>query len=86
MVDEQLKTALRARARELIRDGLLPTTRSAQLSGGEGSGATCSLCGQIIEPAELEIELRVGKPSAVHYFFHAPCHSAWEQECLAAQP
>jgi len=39
------ETALRAKAREVIRTGKLPSRRSDRTWGGPGVGAPCTVCG-----------------------------------------
>lgn len=78
---------LRARAREMIREGKLPRGRAAQLWGGHGSGDdTCCLCALSIDVDHLEYELQFCDPQdadrrSIH--FHLPCLRAWEAELEA---
>ena len=78
--DEQ---ELRRRAHAALQTGLLPRERPRGIWGGNGSGERCAVCGQAIEPSEmeLEIELAAGEVS-VHgvreFHLHLRCFAAWQ--------
>ena len=68
------------RAQRAIEDQHLPSGAAARVWGGRGSGSPCSLCGQLIDSSEVEIELDgVGTPGGVR--FHSRCHLLWQQAC-----
>lgn len=73
---------LRSLARERIRAGQLPLFFSHTIEAGHGSGATCCLCDERIEPQHVEYEVidaRDGRP----LLFHMACHAIWQLECRA---
>lgn len=78
------ESALRARAREFMREGKLPSVKASQVWGGIGSGMSCSLCGEPIRPDEPEFELEFREAPSQGCVLHADCHAAWELECAAA--
>lgn len=72
--------ALRARARERMRQGRLPRTKAARTWGGLGSGLACDLCDAAIlssEP-EFELQLDLSMPSE-SVRFHRQCHAIWSE-------
>lgn len=73
---------LRSLARDRIADGRLPVVFSHSMQAGHGSGATCCVCEQPIEPQHIEYEvtdLRDGRALS----FHFACHAIWQLECRA---
>ena len=68
--------ALFALTRKLIANGSLPRTVPESIWAGLAAGATCSLCGQPIEPNQVEYELTAGGGLTFH--FHMRCHAIWE--------
>lgn len=81
MNDEQLP---REAARQAIRAGKLPPRRPERTWGGTGSGCPCTICGQPVTPAEVEIELEFagddGGRTGDGFHVHVRCLSAWELE------
>jgi len=63
-------------AREYIASGRLPSAVPKSLGAGHGTGATCCLCGQRIEPEQVEYELREEGGETFH--FHMQCHAIWQ--------
>lgn len=62
-------------AREYIASGRLPSAVPKSLGAGPGTGATCSLCGQPIEPNQVEYELKADRAG---FRFHMRCHAIWQ--------
>ena len=78
--DEQ---ELRRRAREAMQAGLIPRERPTGLWGGHGSGERCAVCGHIVEPSEMELEIEfaaaeVNMQGAREFHMHLTCFAAWE--------
>jgi hypothetical protein len=76
--------ALRAKAREAIRSGKLPSSPPKQVWGGQGAGADCTVCGAPVKPEELELEMEfaaagdeLGRGS---HHVHPRCFAAWQLE------
>lgn len=63
-------------AREHIAGGRLPSAVPKSLGAGRGTGATCSLCGQPIEPEQVEYELN--GDGGETFRFHLRCHAIWQ--------
>lgn len=77
------QSVLRARAREAMKTGNLPDDRPERLWGGQGSGAPCAVCGEIVEKEDVELELQFNShqvAGATLYRAHAQCFAAWELE------
>ena len=62
------------KAREFIASGRLPSTVPKSVGAGPGTGAACDLCGQSIEPNQVEYELK-GNGT---FRFHMQCHAIWQ--------
>jgi hypothetical protein len=60
MPDEPI---LRAKAREVIRFGSLPSRRPDRTWGGPGIGAPCTVCGEPIRVDQLEFEIEFARDS-----------------------
>ena len=76
---------LRRRARAALNAGLMPRDQPLGLWGGNGAGDACPVCGQVVEVAEmeLEVEFRFAEVSAHgvrEFHLHLPCFAAWEIE------
>lgn len=77
------ESVLRARACQAMKTGNLPGHRPERLWGGQGSGAPCAVCGEIVEKEDVELELQFDSrqgTGATHYHVHAQCFAAWELE------
>lgn len=72
---------LRPIARERITHGRLPLRASSRFWGGFGTGVTCALCDEPIQPEEIEYEVRSIDAAAQTLRFHRVCHCAWQLEC-----
>ena len=70
------ENVLFTRAREHIAVGRLPSAVPKSLGAGRGRGETCSLCGLIIEPAQVEYE--IAEAGGVVFRFHLRCHAIWQ--------
>ena len=84
---ENSDSALRAKARTLIQQGILPESLPKQRLGGHGNGAPCSVCDVAIQEHELEIEIERasgnGAGAANNLRFHFRCLAALEHEIQA---
>jgi hypothetical protein len=80
MADEE---DLRAKAREVIRQGKLPAVAPTRTWGGPGVGAPCSVCGLAVTKAQKEFEIQfeqAGGGGLDKYHVHIRCFAAWEFE------
>jgi hypothetical protein len=81
MPDEPL---LREKAREAIRSGNLPLRRPDRILGGLGNGESCAVCGLVLTPTQMEIEVefqrRAGVGRVDKFHVHPRCYAAWEFE------
>ena len=81
MPDESL---LREKAREAIRSRKLPIAKPDRMFGGQGSAATCAICGDAVRGDEVEIEIEFNRhgvtPGLDRYHLHQRCFTAWEFE------
>jgi hypothetical protein len=84
VTDQPDAATLRAKAREAIQRGKLPTTQPAHKFGGEGSGAICPVCGESVRPQQMELEVHFARPGGAldRYHLHPRCCAAWETERL----
>ena len=78
------ESALRAKAREVIRTGKLPNRRPDRTWGGPGVGAPCRVCGEPVTKDQLEFEVQFAfdgsEPGLDKFHIHARCFAAWEFE------
>lgn len=77
------ESVLRARACEAMKTGNLPDHSPERLWGGLGSGDPCAVCGNVVDKADVELELQFtsdGVSAAANYLVHAKCFAAWELE------
>jgi hypothetical protein len=78
---------LRAKAREALESGKLPTRKPDRTLGGLGRGGACALCGELLTPTGMEIEIEFGgnrtTPRLDTYLLHPRCFAAWESLCTA---
>ncbi len=75
---------LRAKAREAIRTGKLPSRRADRTWGGPGVGAPCTVCGEAVTKDQLEFEVQFARdgdnPGPDKFHVHVRCFAAWEFE------
>jgi hypothetical protein len=78
------ETVLRAKAREAIHTGKLPSKRPDCTSSGPGVGAPWSVCGKPIKRDQLELETQFAhdgsNPGLDKFLIHVRCFAAWELE------
>lgn len=80
------ENTLRAKARQVLRDGKLPTRPPDRTWGGPGVGAACTICELPVKTDELEFEIqfardgRHGDAGLDKYHVHIRCFAAWEFE------
>ena len=70
-----------------IRDisaGRLPCSSASQTRRGRGSGRTCVLCEQPVEPEESELETEIGNGS-LNAVLHVGCYSVWLEALQSAR-
>ena len=81
MPDEKI---LRAKAREAIRTGKLPSRRPDRTWGGPGVGVVCTVCGEAVTKDQLEIQVEFShdgsSPGLEIFHIHIRCFAAWEFE------
>ena len=63
---------------EAIASGRLPSRLPTTSWAGYGSGATCSVCRQLIDADQLETEFKDRDASGRTYYLHLQCLAAWE--------
>jgi hypothetical protein len=74
--------ALRRSALAAMKAQAIPRDKPLEILGGHGSGETCPVCSQSIDPADMELELAFAPlesgqtPLEVH--LHLPCFEAWD--------
>ena len=84
--------SLRARAREALQSGKLPTRKPDRTLGGLGRGGVCALCGTRLTQTGMEIEMEFVRKGATPwldtYLLHPRCFAAWElpRDTLEADP
>ena len=78
------ESALREKARDIIRTGKLPSRRPDRTWGGPGVNAECAVCGLPVRPDEMEFEIQFARdgdnPGLDKYHVHIRCFAAWELE------
>lgn len=70
---------LRARIRERIRSGLLPSGPDVETYGGRGSNSRCACCGDTIGSRDVEYEVYLddcSDPIRAHW----NCYRIWWEE------
>jgi hypothetical protein len=76
--------SLRAKAREAIRSGRLPTKKPDRMFGGAGTGIPCAVCGESVARSDAEIEIEFNRhgatPGLDQHHLHYRCFAAWEFE------
>ena len=67
---------------EAIKSGKLPDRRPTRMWGGQGSGASCPLCGETSKPWDVEVELEFTREDGETemYCVHSRCFAAWDLE------
>jgi hypothetical protein len=70
---------LRERAAAMIATQQLPTAACTTILAGHGTGALCGLCGQPVNPTQIQYELADSRGS-VGTRMHLWCHQAWCME------
>lgn len=70
---------------EAFRDGRLPLRQPDRQWGGNGSGAHCSICGELIGTSALEFELEFDgdDDAAGRHHVHVRCFTEWERLVLS---
>ena len=75
---------LRAKAREAVRSGKLPSRRPDRTWGGPEVGATCTVCGEAITKDQLEFKVQFAhdgsNPGLDKFHIHVRCFAAWVLE------
>lgn len=75
---------LRAKAREAVRAGKLPSRRPDRTWGGPGVGARCTICGEPVTKDQLEFQVEWAhdgaEPGLDRFHIHVRCFAAWEFE------
>lgn len=66
----------RALVRERLQSGALPRGPARELFGGNGSGAICNCCDQVISPDPIEFEIHAGSV----LMMHSHCMRIWYDE------
>ncbi len=74
----QKELELRALAGDRIDKKILPAEIPPNVWAGRGHGEPCSLCGQPVDPGEIEYELRLADER--WFRFHLRCHAMWQME------
>ena len=78
------ETAVRAKAREAIRTGKMPSRRRDRTWGGPGVGVICTVCGEAVRKDQLEMQVEFSHdgstPRLASYHIHLHCFAAWELE------
>ena len=78
------ETVLRAKAREVLRTGKLPSRPPDHTWGGMGADAPCPVCGETVTKDQLEIEAEFAhdgsSPGLDRFHIHVRCFAAWELE------
>ena len=75
--------ALRARARQAIRAGLLPLRRPEAVWSDRGTGERCVLCNSSVGMDEIEFDVELAtaaSPGPDSLRFHSSCWTAWRDE------
>ena len=76
---------LRAKARQLIQSGVLPSRRPDRMFGARGLGHICAVCGVAVAAKELEWEMQFNGEDGVgstEFHIHIRCYEILEFEKL----
>jgi hypothetical protein len=78
------EAVLRAKAREAIRAGKLPSRRPDRTWGGSGVGVVCTVCDEAVTKDQLEMQVEFShdgsSPGLDIFHIHVLCFAAWEFE------
>jgi hypothetical protein len=66
---------LRRRIEAKLRDGCLPSTRAAIVTGRPGDSSSCDACEDPVQRTQLMMEVETGGPVL---FLHADCFMVWD--------
>jgi len=81
MPDEKI---LRAKAREVVRAGKLPSRRPDRTWAGPGIDNSCTICEARIKQDQVEFEIQFAHdgaaPRVERFHVHLRCFAAWEFE------
>lgn len=83
MAQSKHEQELRALARARIANGELPAEPALRMWGGDGTERPCSLCGEPVQPGQIEFEVESDGRSLI---FHMVCQSVWQLECVSHGP
>jgi hypothetical protein len=76
--------ALPEKVRHAIDSGKLPKQKPDRVLGGLGTGKPCAVCGGLLTPTQMEMELEFHRrgpaPGPDRYWTHPRCFAAWELE------
>jgi hypothetical protein len=76
--------AVRAKVREVLQAGKLPTRKPDRTWGGSGVGDPCAVCDLPVERDQLEFEIEFARDGddlgLDKYHVHVRCFAAWELE------
>ena len=76
------KQTLRRNALAAMQAEVIPHHSPLHIWGGSGSGQKCPICSQLIDPADVELELEFApaglEDSSRELHLHLPCFAAWE--------
>src|SRR5262245_29708215 len=77
------------KVRDAIDSGKLPKQKPDRILGGLGTGKLCAVCGVLLRPTQMEMELEFHRhgtaPGPDKYWTHPRCFAAWELE-MSGQP
>jgi hypothetical protein len=81
---------VRAKVREVLQAGKLPSRSPDSAWGGSGVGAACAVCDLPITHDQLEFEIQFthdgDNPGIDKYHVHVRCFAAWEFERRSLEP
>jgi PAS domain S-box-containing protein len=72
---------LRRLARARIREGRLARHPPGHVRGGQGTGASCDLCGESIHPDKIEFEVQLIAARPLTHRLHLRCYEVWLEVC-----
>jgi hypothetical protein len=81
MTDED---AVQRCAREAVKAGKLPDRLPSRMWAGNGFGASCAICDELVKPDEIGYEIEFdetgGSAASREFCIHARCYAAWHLE------